>query len=208
MSQESQNNSVRGEGLFGRERTTPSLDSLIAMNDSVRILGQSCRVISKSNWTSRVSCTMRRRTDIIVRKVTRCRLKRRHLSELEKVKTEWRWAATAFNIIKLVRAIGRIGDGDEPPDSFDLPHPAAQGNISVLIVSDPMLHLHQRALRKECLGGVLSPASAKPTAKSKKLMVYLIQVELLRIEVVAHPFQGFVMLVVFWVLELFKEVGA
>ena len=30
------------------------------------------------------------------------------LRGLEKVKTEWRWAATAFNIIKLVRAIGRM----------------------------------------------------------------------------------------------------
>jgi len=30
------------------------------------------------------------------------------LRGLEKVKTEWRWATTAFNIIKLVRAIGRM----------------------------------------------------------------------------------------------------
>lgn len=30
------------------------------------------------------------------------------LRGLEKVKTEWRWAATAFNIIKLVREIGRL----------------------------------------------------------------------------------------------------
>jgi hypothetical protein len=30
------------------------------------------------------------------------------LRGLEKVKTEWRWAATAFNVIKLVRAIGRM----------------------------------------------------------------------------------------------------
>lgn len=30
------------------------------------------------------------------------------LRGLEKVKTEWRWAATAFNIAKLVRAIGRL----------------------------------------------------------------------------------------------------
>ncbi len=30
------------------------------------------------------------------------------LRGLEKVKTEWRWAVTAFNIIKLVRAIGRM----------------------------------------------------------------------------------------------------
>ena len=30
------------------------------------------------------------------------------LRGLEKVKTEWRWAATAFNVIKLVRAIGRL----------------------------------------------------------------------------------------------------
>lgn len=30
------------------------------------------------------------------------------LRGLEKVKTEWRWAATAFNIVKLVRGIGRL----------------------------------------------------------------------------------------------------
>ncbi len=30
------------------------------------------------------------------------------LRGLEKVKTEWRWATTAFNVIKLVRAIGRM----------------------------------------------------------------------------------------------------
>jgi len=30
------------------------------------------------------------------------------LRGLEKVKTEWTWAVTAFNIIKLVRAIGRM----------------------------------------------------------------------------------------------------
>jgi transposase len=30
------------------------------------------------------------------------------LRGLEKVKTEWRWAATAFNIVKLVRAIARL----------------------------------------------------------------------------------------------------
>lgn len=30
------------------------------------------------------------------------------LRGLEKVKTEWRWAATAFNIMKLVRGIGRL----------------------------------------------------------------------------------------------------
>ena len=30
------------------------------------------------------------------------------LRGLEKVKTEWRWAATAFNVIKLVRAIARL----------------------------------------------------------------------------------------------------
>jgi transposase len=30
------------------------------------------------------------------------------LRGLEKVKTEWQWAATAFNVIKLVRAIGRM----------------------------------------------------------------------------------------------------
>lgn len=30
------------------------------------------------------------------------------LRGLEKVRTEWRWAATAFNIVKLVRAIGRL----------------------------------------------------------------------------------------------------
>ena len=30
------------------------------------------------------------------------------LRGLEKVKTEWRWATTAFNLIKLVRAIGRM----------------------------------------------------------------------------------------------------
>ena len=30
------------------------------------------------------------------------------LRGLEKVKTEWRWAATAFNIIKLVRGMARL----------------------------------------------------------------------------------------------------
>jgi hypothetical protein len=30
------------------------------------------------------------------------------LRGLEKVKIEWRWAATAFNIVKLVRGIGRL----------------------------------------------------------------------------------------------------
>lgn len=30
------------------------------------------------------------------------------LRGLEKVKTEWRWAATAFNIVKLVRGLGRL----------------------------------------------------------------------------------------------------
>jgi hypothetical protein len=30
------------------------------------------------------------------------------LRGLEKVKTEWRWAITAFNLVKLVRAIGRL----------------------------------------------------------------------------------------------------
>jgi transposase len=30
------------------------------------------------------------------------------LRGLEKVKTEWRWAATAFNVVKLVRAMGRL----------------------------------------------------------------------------------------------------
>jgi transposase len=30
------------------------------------------------------------------------------LRGLEKVKTEWRWAATAFNVVKLVRSIGRL----------------------------------------------------------------------------------------------------
>ena len=30
------------------------------------------------------------------------------LRGLEKVKTEWRWAATAFNLMKLVREIGKL----------------------------------------------------------------------------------------------------
>lgn len=30
------------------------------------------------------------------------------LRGLAKVKTEWRWATTAFNVIKLVRVIGRL----------------------------------------------------------------------------------------------------
>jgi transposase len=30
------------------------------------------------------------------------------LQALDKVKTEWRWAVTAFNVVKLVRAIGRL----------------------------------------------------------------------------------------------------
>ena len=30
------------------------------------------------------------------------------LRGLEKAKTEWRWAATAFNLVKLVRAIARL----------------------------------------------------------------------------------------------------
>jgi hypothetical protein len=30
------------------------------------------------------------------------------LRGLEKVKTEWRWAATAFNIVKLIRGLGRL----------------------------------------------------------------------------------------------------
>ena len=30
------------------------------------------------------------------------------LRGLEKVRTEWRWAATAFNLMKLVRELGRL----------------------------------------------------------------------------------------------------
>ena len=55
------------------------------------------------------------------------------LRGLEKVKTEWRWAVTAFNVIKLVRAIGRmrglerIGRDELKPGS-----PGALGMLSIV----------------------------------------------------------------------------
>ena len=58
-----------------------------------------------------------------------------------------------------------VADGRQPSDPLDLPHPAAQRNVGILVVNNPRLHLHQVAFGKGRLGQRVSlfscPASSE-----------------------------------------------